>query len=62
MKQETKNIIGFNLELLRTTLVEGGVSMGMDNKNKKLLFFDTDIYLESGKFDGFSVDIDKLVK
>lgn len=62
MKEETKNIIGLSLDLLRKTLIDEGVSMGMNGKDKKLIFFDTDVYLKDGKFDGFSVDINDLVK
>ncbi len=62
MKEETKSIISLSLELLRKTLIDEGVSMGMDGKNKQLIFFNTDTYLETGKFDGFKVDIESLVK
>lgn len=35
-------------------------SMGLSEK--KIMFFDTKKYLLTGKFDGFSVNIDNLVK
>lgn len=62
MKEDTKSMISLSLETLRKILIEEGVSIGMDGKNKQLLFFDTDTYLEAGKFDGFKVDIESLVK
>lgn len=62
MKDETKGPIHIALDILRECLVSEGVSMGMDPKNKKLIFFDTDVYLTTGKFDGFSVDVETLVK
>lgn len=62
MKEETKSVISLSLELLRKTLIDEGVSMGMDGKNKQLIFFDTNTYLETSKFDGFKVDIESLVK
>ncbi len=62
MKDEIKGPIHIALDVLRKCLVDGNVSMGMDPKNKKLIFFDTDVYLATGKFDGFSVDVETLVK
>lgn len=47
--RKLKNIIGLSLETLRTVLIEEGVSIGMDNKNKRLLFFNTDTYLQKWK-------------
>ena len=34
----------------------------MGISEKKIMFFDTEEYLSTGKFDGFSVNIDSLVK
>lgn len=62
MTDDTKEGITMILELLKSTLLSEGVSMGMDNRNRKLLFFDTDKYLETGKMNGFGVDVESLVK
>lgn len=60
MKEETKEQIGFILELLRKNLIELGVSMALyDNK---IMFFDTETYLTTQKFSGIEVSIDDLVK
>lgn len=60
MTDETKEEIKAVLALLKHTLVKNGVSMGTDMKN--LLFFNTDHYVTTGKFDGFSVEMESLVK
>ena len=62
MEEETKESIKITRELLRVALTKGGVSIAIDNKNKALMFFDTDTYLQSKKMDGFSVDIESLVR
>ena len=62
MTDETKSGIALALEVLRRVLIDEGVSMGMDNKNKELIFFDTDHYLKTKKCDGFAVKIESLVK
>lgn len=60
MSGESKDAISLALEVLRRTLIEQEVSMG--TSGKKLIFFDTDTYLTTGKMDGFSVEIESLVK
>lgn len=60
MSEETKGAIHLVLQLLRKTLIEEGVSMG--TAGEKLLFFDTATYLNTGKMDGFAVNINDLVK
>lgn len=60
MSEDTKEQIQIILELLRKSLIDNGVSIGLSEK--KIMFFDTDKYLSTGKFDGFSVNIDSLVK
>jgi len=62
MEEETKESIKITMELLRVALIKGGVSIAIDNKNKALMFFDTDTYLKSRKMDGFSVDIESLLR
>lgn len=60
MNDETKEEIKAVLTLLKHTLTKNGVSMGTDMKN--LLFFSADYYISTGKFDGFSVEMENLVK
>ncbi|RHM40441.1 hypothetical protein DWZ70_02905 [Mediterraneibacter gnavus] len=60
MSEDTKQQLQIVLDLLRKSLIDNGVSMGLSEK--KIMFFDTEEYLSTGKFDGFSVDIDSLVK
>lgn len=60
MSEDTKQQLQIVLDLLRKSLINNGVSMGLSEK--KIMFFDTEEYLSTGKFDGFSVDIDSLVK
>ena len=63
MKDETKQEISIILDLLKTNLIQNGVSMATDKKGN-LIFFDTATYVESGckEFDGFRVNINDLVK
>ena len=60
MSEDTKQQLQIVFDLLRKSLIDNGVSMGLSEK--KIMFFDTEEYLSTGKFDGFSVDIDSLVK
>ena len=60
MSEDTKQKLQIVLDLLRKSLIDNGVSMGLSEK--KIMFFDTEEYLSTGKFDGFSVNIDNLVK
>lgn len=60
MSENAKEQIEIVLELLRKSLIDNGVSIGLSEKN--IMFFDTEEYLLTGKFDGFSVNIDNLVK
>ncbi len=60
MSEDTKQQLQIVLDLLRKSLIDNGVSMGLSEK--KIMFFDTEEYLSTGKFDVFSVDIDSLVK
>lgn len=62
MSEDTKQQLQIVLDLLRKSLIDNGVSMGLSEKKKKIMFFDTEEYLSTGKFDGFSVNIDSLVK
>jgi len=60
MSEDTKQQLQIVLDLLRKSLIDNGVSMGLSEK--KIMFFDTKKYLLTGKFDGFSANIDNLVK
>lgn len=60
MSEDTKQQLQIVLDLLRKSLIDNGVSMGISGN--KIMFFDTDKYVETRKIDGFSVSIDNLVK
>lgn len=60
MSEDTKQQLQIVLDLLRKSLIDNGVSMGISGN--KIMSFDTDKYVETRKFDGFSVSIDNLVK
>lgn len=60
MSEDTKQQLQIVLDLLRKSLIDNGVSMWISGN--KIMFFDTDKYVETRKFDGFSVSIDNLVK
>lgn len=62
MKEETKQMIDLSLQILRQNLIENEVSMAVDRENGRLLFFSTEEYLRNKKFDGFSVNIENLVR
>lgn len=60
MSEDTKQQLQIVLDLLRKSLIDNGVSMGLSEK--KIMFLHIKKYLLTGKFDGFSVNIDNLVK
>ena len=62
MNEETKQEIQAILELLKKCLVKNHVSMGVEFRQKEIMFFDTDTYLDSGKCSGFTVKTDDLVR
>ena len=49
------------LTLLRNVLVKNRMSIGA-TKDKEIMFFDMEHYIETGNFDGFVVKMDDLVK
>lgn len=49
------------LTLLKHTLMKNEMSIGV-TKDKEIMFFDTEHYIETGNFDGFVVKMDALVK
>lgn len=62
MNEETKQEIQVILELLKKCLIKNHVSMGLEFRQKEIIFFDTDTYLKTGKLSGFTVKTDDLVK
>lgn len=61
MTEEQKGSVKLVLELLRKTLIEEKVSLAVDGKGN-ISFFDTKIYVEENRFDGFKINIQELVK
>ena len=62
MTDDTKQEISIVLDLLKGSLTRNGVSMGFDKENDKLIFFDTNTYLASRKFNGIGVKLEDLVR
>ena len=61
MTDTAKEELQAALMLLRNVLVKNRMSIGA-TKDKEIMFFDTDRYVQSGVFDGFVVKMDSLVK
>ena len=61
MTDAAKEEIQTALMLLRNVLVKNRMSIGA-TKDKEIMFFDTEHYIETGNFDGFVVKMDDLVK
>ena len=61
MNDTAKEEIQAALTLLRNVLVKNRMSIGA-TKDKEIMFFDTEHYIETGNFDGFVVKMDDLVK
>lgn len=61
MKDETKQEIQILLDLLKGSLTRNGVSMAKDREGN-LMFFDTDIYIQTKRFSGFKVNIRDIVR
>lgn len=61
MDDGVKEQLSLVLQMLRKTMIDNGVSMGVDKKGN-LHFFDTDLYVREHRFDGIKVDINDLVK
>lgn len=63
MTDDTRQAVKIALEILRTTLVQEGVSLAITTAgNGALYFFDTETYRNTGKFDGIKISVDQLVK
>jgi len=50
-----------SLEILKQTLVEENLQIGVNSKDNSIFFFDTDTFLETGRYDGVVVEIRDLV-
>lgn len=61
MNDTAKEEIQAALMLLRNVLVKNRMSIGA-TKDKEIMFFDAEHYIETGNFDGFVVKMDDLVK
>lgn len=62
MNEDTKSEINICLDMLKKTLIRNGVSAGFDKAKNSILFFDTNIYLDTGKIQGVTVSLESLVK
>lgn len=61
MKDETKQEIQILLDLLKVSLTRNGVSMATDRCGN-LMFFDTDIYIQTKRLRGFKVNIRDIAR
>lgn len=61
MTDTAKEDIQAALMILRTALMKNGMSIGV-TKDKEIMFFDANHYIETRNFDGFVVKMDSLVK
>ena len=61
MGEEAKEEIQAILFLLKNALIKHNVSMGVKLQGKEIVFFDTEIYLNEKRVDGFTVNTDDLV-
>ena len=62
MTDETRDLLHIQLEVMKTTMKQAGVILGIavdkyDVDNSKILFMDKDKYIETQKMDGFSVSL-----
>ena len=65
MTEETKQLIGLQLSVLKQTMKEDGVIFGFavdksDVNKSRLCFMDKEQYLKNGKNNGFSVSLTEL--
>ena len=60
MTEETKQSLQLAFEILRRTLIDNNCSVALSKSD--ISIFDTAIYMQTGKFDGITVDINSLVK
>ena len=62
MTDETRDLLHIQLEVLKTTMKQEGIILGIavdksDVNNSKIVFMDKDKYIEKHKMDGFSVSL-----
>ena len=62
MTDETRDLLHIQLEVLKTTMKQVGVILGIavdksDVNNSKIVFMDKDKYIATHKMDGFSVTV-----
>ena len=62
MTGETRDLLHIQLEVLKTTMAQAGVILGLavyksDVNNSKIVFMDKDKYIATHKMDGFSVSL-----
>ena len=62
MTDETRDLLHFQLEVVKTTMKQAGVILGLavdksDVNNSKIVFMDKDKYIAARKMDGFSVSL-----
>ena len=62
MTDETRDLLKIQLEVLKTTMAQAGVILGLavdkyDVNNSKIVFMDKDKYIATQKMNGFSVSL-----
>ena len=62
MTEETIDLLHIQLEVLKTTMKQEGIILGIvvdksDVNNSKIVFMDKDKYIATHKMDGFSVSL-----
>ena len=62
MTEETRDLLHIQLEVLKTTMKQEGIILGVavdksDVNNSKIVFMDKDKYIATHKMDGFSVSL-----
>lgn len=62
MTDETRDLLHIQLEVLKTTMAQAGVILGLavnksDVNNSKIVFMDKNKYIATHKMDGFSVSL-----
>ena len=62
MTDEARDLLHIQLEVLKTTMAQAGVILGLavdksDVNNSKIVFMDKDKYIATHKMDGFSVSL-----
>ena len=62
MTEETRELLHIQLEVLKTTMAQAGVILGLavdksDVNNSKIVFMDKEKYIATHKMDGFSVSL-----